>query len=87
MVANIPYRGDSGYMSFLPGSHDWVVTSPGGGTVLFDVPAFHLNDNATYILFVTGDNDTYPMNAPLMIQGFGEHVETYFLPVIYHGTR
>jgi len=62
-LANVPYKGESGFFPLDAGTYDLQVTTPGGGTALIDLAPVPLNAGDVVTVFAVGDITNQPVGA------------------------
>jgi hypothetical protein len=67
-LENVAYGDVSGYLEIDPATYDLMVTTPGGGTTLLDIPPLALAAGDVATLYVVGDVVNQPLDA-LVVSG------------------
>jgi len=83
-ATNLHYLEQSGFLTLPVGTYDWQVMQPGCGllSLIVDVPAFVLNDQAQLTLLILGDGVNQPYSTVLLVQRPGLSNKVV-LPIIY----
>jgi hypothetical protein len=62
VIGDVPYKGNSGYLSLDSGLYDLKITAPGGGPAVIDMPPFVLPKSAILTVFAIGDGTNQPLD-------------------------
>jgi hypothetical protein len=80
-LTGLLYGEQSNYVTFAPGTQDWVVGTPGCGTALVDIPPFLLAPGTAITIIIAGDGTNQPVRVVLLVDATGRIYKLY-LPII-----
>ncbi|MEM8861077.1 MAG: DUF4397 domain-containing protein [Chloroflexota bacterium] len=66
--ADVEYSEITSFTPFVPGDYNFMVTTPGGGEVLFDLRPIELRGNDVLTVFLIGDNDSQQLQTQLVYE-------------------
>lgn len=68
LFPNVNYQEISNFIPLVPGTYNFMVTTPGGGEVLFDLRPFELLGNDVATIFLIGDDESEPLQAKIVYE-------------------
>lgn len=80
-LSGLQYGETSAYVVFAPGEQDWLVSTPGCGAMLVDIPPFSLAPGSAVTLLITGDGVNQPLKIVFIVDEAGLSYRLY-LPLI-----